>query len=401
MSDLSRGANYANSFYCLMIVLAYFLIPASFNRVLSAGGEAHLNFLDVGNLVQLVILCLSFCVVLYVLWHKALISKYIFNPLKYLIGLYLFYCVTSIWSLYPVYTFIKSIEGVLVIYMCSIAFYSNTEKNILIYLRVTALFYLAVGLMAGQVTSLDVKLTNTAACTIGAAGILYFVSGSGKRNIVDLFIFLLVFYLYRSVTISGALLVSLIAMLAIRNLFLSGVFYLVVALLFAFVVMVIISPEVLAPLLGVIELIFKKDPEFALTLSGRAVIWPILLDKFGGALLGNGFLAAERLLPLFPETPYWAHSWQSAHNSFICAWLGGGIIALVLLFLFQLSLIKQYIYQNFRCNISNNKMLGFGFLWLILIASMFVDGPGQTVSQWLPIVAASVFLASEYKVDNL
>lgn len=328
------------------------------------------NQVDSSNIIAIVLVGAS---LIFILSKKGMkVISYIFKgPFKFFI-LYMFYCcVTSLWSLDPIYTLYRSFELLIVLFLIGYIIYSIND---IFNLKRVALFFILISMIGGigQVLkrgNLSIEAFHTNTYTIVAAiGIIfsyYQYHYFKKLKIIRLYnlarITLLISILGLLVGTSSAsnvsFLVGILVLIFLKRGMDKTKFFVILLIIIIINFWYVFSDYLMALLFP------NKEMSDIISGTGRTYMWQYYIDGFlQNPIFGYGFPSGEKMGSLF--------GWEvtsSTHNMLLSVAVNTGTIGLILYLIF----IKNYtVFLIRKLKISSEVKYSFAIWVIIVINSM-------------------------------
>jgi hypothetical protein len=364
--------------------------------------------LSLQNKVQAIVIIISFCWSLYLIfWKKLKISQAITGTRFWITVIILIYLISALWSIWPEYTIYRCLE-LLALWVIVIHIFSRpsaygllgrylflTNSLILIgsiLISIGEHFYLVDIIETFYIKNLFGIFRSNTGGTISAILIVYLLNQSLlKKKVPKVIWFLAIFsfFTYGSLASVISLFASLPVLFLkhINKLIRSATLLIIVG---AMVLIFIMSPKLISIDYWVnpVASFFKKQPHHIVNLTGRVPLWKALWSETKDYPWGFGFAAAERLLTVEIINPH-DIGWNAtqAHSGYWSVWLGAGWLGLIPLIILIITLLlqsKQMVFHLrpfFLCT-----------LFLLLINNWTVNGIGGSMNPvWVVIMVLSCF----------
>ena len=152
-------------------------------------------------------------------------------------------------------------------------------------------------------------------------------------------------------------------------------------------VLIIMTGQVVDPLIVFVGDLFSKPTEHITGMTGRVELWSGIWEATRSSPWGFGYAALERTFALGANSMSWTAG--NAHNGFISAWLGAGVLAVA----FVVALFGSLANAVFRSN-SPLLPLVVATITLIAVNNMSVPAVGGRLTVILMVLMALTHLPS-------
>lgn len=250
--------------------------------------------------------------------------------------------ISTLWSIVPMYTAYRTVE-LAIFYLATILIFdrSDIERRLPDLLAVFIVVWLVAvtpvilaNLASGIVFSSAKNNMMPYVCAVLAFAVVF---GARTRWRVPYFVLAVVgFVIAGSASSTGALIALVPGVLIAspyRNVRILG--FVTMVLVGAVFVVLMLGLSAFPALLDLVSVILQKPAEELANATGRGTLWPTFLAATGDRLVGSGYSAADRFIQLLmPPTALTDASGRdtvfltSAHNMFLSAWAGTGLIGL-------------------------------------------------------------------------
>lgn len=343
--------------------------------------------LDRSALLQIAFVCICAVHVMSVYFspRRKLFNLVLSPPLNYILAYIVICALSSLWSIYPLYTAYRAFECLVFLLLISIAIANlwQSPEDIVEWIVCWTFLDLCCYIIMRR-------------ATIMSAGIhLYTLGGIGMLTVGPV--------LFLALFISKRKLLKVLFLLAcaiststkIYIGFIIGLFCACVSgrkkerYLIPYILGIGVSLILLAGTTGVIHVFFVgKSDETIETGTGRIPLWYGIIEMgMESPLLGKGFSIGE--LAVVAEG---VSNIRMAHNSFLAAFIGTGLLGFVPILLFFCSLAKLSLRQQVRPEWKAGLV---GSVVMATFISMFAPGIGGSFyGAWISVILLAGLVAS-------
>lgn len=313
------------------------------------------------------------------------ILKYTF--LKYLF-IYIILClISSIWSANPAYTFYRSFETLVMFFLIiNLAYAFDFNYKRIANWAVIWGFFIGIVLYFIFVVKFRFNIHDLHGFGVVYITPLFFLPLIEKLNRKYFLLFLLCLIVATATKVYLGFIVAVLSMLYFKKTAKSLRVFLIISIAFILIGGFYKSEA--------IDLIFYGKSEANIKSgTGRLPVWEVLVEEAAKKpLLGYGFIMGERFaskrLGLRPV---------NAHNSFLAAMLGTGLVGVLVLLLFFIKSITLPVKMRKR----QNAVLLIGCSVMAFVYSLFDNGIGTRLSTfWIAHMLLCTIIVSFYLVNH-